>query len=566
MNRHDGSARRMATMLPHIALFGALGCACVGSIGDNDAVPGRPPAATTPPANATSDPAIEQACSTSYSPGHVSIHRLTNDEYNNTVRDLLFTASRPGDRFDPSPRGRSGFSNDSDGLAISDVLVASYYAAAEALAKEVLASKGKTGGAYEKLVTCAPSAACAEASITSLARRAYRRPASAGEIKALMGVFGADADFDTGIQDAIIAILMNPKFLFVHVTDPKSRTEGAPFVIDAHGLAARLSYALWQTMPDAELSQLADSGQLNDRSALAAQVTRMLKDPRIGGLLATLRNDWAGLATLADPAGKLQGLDDGVRASMVTEVDAFLGDLVKNDKSFLNVVSGDYAFADKTMATYYGVPFPGTDPTSFVPVKLPANRKGLVTSAAILTATAGDVTYTHLVHRGKWMTHQVLCTPPPPPPGKTPPIDPNAGGGTPREKLLAHVKNPACSGCHVVMDAVGIGLENYDPFGKWREVYPGSVAIDASGTLPDGKSFTTPIEMLDDLAGDDQTKTCLAQQMLSYAVTRAMTSTDDLCVSKAIGVASVTPTGRFSDLVLKIVRSRQFFMQTGEAP
>jgi hypothetical protein len=191
-----------------------------------------------------------------------------------------------------------------------------------------------------------------------------------------------------------------------------------------------------------------------------------------------------------------------------------------------------------------------------------------VTTAAVLTATAGDVTYTHPVHRGKWMTHQVLCTPPPPPPGGIPSVDFDPSkGGTPREKLLAHVSNPACSGCHQVMDTVGLGLENYGPFGAWRDTYEESgTKVDASGTLPDGKAFVQPLDMLADLAQDDQTRTCLAQQILSYAVTRAMTSTDDLCVSKAIGTASVTPTGTFSDLVIKVVRSRQFFMQTGEAP
>ena len=572
MKTYADIAKSATIMLPGMALVGALACACVGSIGDGDLLGGGgggAGAGAAGPISATSDPAIDKACSATYAPGHVSIHRLTNEEYNNTVRDLLFTRTRPADAFDPSGRGLSGFANDSDGLHISDGLIAAYYNAAEALAKEVIASKSKPGGAYGQLVTCAPSDACRETTIRAFATRAYRRPVTADEVAALVAVAKNDSDFDTGIADVITAALVNPKFIFVYVSDPQSRVEGKPFAVSAHGLASRLSYALWQTMPDAELFQAADSGKLGDPAVLQAQVTRMLKDPRVGSMLKTLRNDWAGLSTLADPAGSLVGLDDKVRTSMVGEVDSFLADLVGHDKSFLNVVSADYSFANQAMATYYGLPFTGSDPTAFVQVKLPANRKGIVTTAAVLTATAGDVTYTHPVHRGKWVTQQILCTPPPPPPAGLPSVnfDPATGGGTPRQKLLAHVNNPKCIGCHQVMDTVGLGLENFGPFGKWRDAYPGTAgAVDATGTLPDGKSFTEPIAMFDAISQDEQTKACLAQQMLSYVVTRAMTSADDYCVSKAIGVASITPSGSFSDLVTKVVRSRQFFMQTGEAP
>lgn len=548
-----------SAVLPPVALVAALACACVGSIGDGGDLVA---------AKGSGDPGIEKACSATYAPGHVSIHRLTNEEYNNTVRDLLHTQTRSADAFDPSSRGLSGFTNDSDGLKISDALVASYYDAAEALAKEVLASKSKSGGAYAQIVTCAPSAACAESTIRALAARAYRRPVTNDELSSLLAVFHSDTDFDLGLQDVITALLVNPKFLFVYVTDPKSRVAGAPFALDAYELAARLSYALWQTMPDDELAKLAESGKLTEPAVLEAQVRRMLKDAKVASLLQSLRNDWAGLSTLADPAGSLVGLDDNVRASMVGEVDAFLRDIVTNDKSLLNVVSGTSSFADETMATYYGVAFTGGDRASFARMNLPPNRRGLVTSAAVLTATAGDVAYTHPVHRGKWITHQVLCTPPPPPPGGLPAVDFDPSqGGTPREKLLAHVKNPACNGCHQVMDTVGLGMENYGPFGKWRDAYPGKAGgVDASGTLPDGVSFTHPVEMFDAIAKDEQTKACLAQQMMAYAVTRAMTSADDRCVGKAIGTASVTPTGTFSDLMIKVVRSRQFSMQTGEAP
>lgn len=517
------------------------------------------------------DPGTSAACGTSYAPGHVAIHRLTNDEYDNTVRDLLFTTSTPATAFDPSPAGASGFENDSDALIISDDLIAAYYTAGEALAKGVIATKGTAGGAYAQIVTCSPSAACAQTVVTNLATRAYRRPVTSTEVATLMGVYGQDTDFDTGIQDVINAILVNPKFIFVYTTSAQSQTAGATFAVDDYALASRLSYALWQTMPDAQLTQLAQAGQLHQATTLQAQVDRMLKDPKVSSMLKSLRNDWAGLLTLADPNGTLVGLSDDVRAAMVGEVDAYLQDIVTSDRSFLDVLTGQYAFVNQKMATYYGVPFPGSDPNAYVKVALPADRTGVVTTPGILTATAGDVAYTHPVHRGHWLTQKITCTPPSPPPQNTNETftNPSTSGESPRQALASHTSNPACAGCHVVMDTLGLGLENYDPFGQWRTIYPNVPGtIDASGTLPPpgDKPFTNGLDMYADLAAADGTRACLAEQLMAYVLTRALTSTDDLCVVNAIGTASVTPTGAFSETIKLIAQSRQFLMQTGEAP
>lgn len=556
-----------------LALAGALTtAACVGSIGDGGA-PGGGAGGNggTAGADAGAGAVTTLSCGSDYAPGHVAIHRLTNDEYDNTVDDLLFTTATPGTGFDPSPAGASGFSNDSDALIISDDLVAAYYTAAESLAKGVIGSKGTAGGAYSKIVTCTPSTTCAQTVVTNLATRAYRRPVTSDEVTTLMGVYGKDTDFDTGIQDVINAILVNPKFIFVTAMGPQSQTAGATFAVDDYTLASRLSYALWQTMPDDTLFQLAQAGQLHEPATLQAQVARMLEDARVSRMLKSLRNDWAALLTLADPNGHLVGLSDDVRAAMVGEVDAFLQDLVAKDKSFLDVLTGQYAFVDQTMASYYGIPFPGSDPNAYVQVALPVDRTGVVTTPGIMTATAGDVAYTHPVHRGHWMTQKITCTPPSPPPQNTNETftNPSTTGESPRQALAQHTSNPACAGCHAQMDAFGLGLENYDMFGKWRTTYPNVPGtIDASGTLPppSSKAFSDGLSMFADLAADDGTRACLAQQLMSYVMTRALTSTDDQCVVKSIGTTSVTPGGSFSETIAMIVLSRQFLMQTGEAP
>jgi hypothetical protein len=564
----EANMRRIYSLI----LFGALAtAACVGKIGDEGNAVLKGGAGSGGTSTGAGNAVTASACGTSYAPGHIAIHRLTNDEYDNTVDDLLFTTSTPGTAFDPSPAGQSGFENDSNALILSDDLIAAYYTAGEALAKEVIASKATPGGAYAQIVTCAPSAACAQSTISAFATRAYRRPVTSDELATLTGVFNADTDFDTGIQDVINAVLMNPKFIFVYTTGAQSQVDEATFAIDDYAIASRLSYALWQTMPDAQLTSLAQAGQLHDPTTLQGQVTRMLKDPRVASMLKSLRNDWAALNTLADPNGTLVGLADDVRASMVGEVDAFLQDLVVNDKSFLNVLTGNYAFVDQNMASYYGIPFTGSNPTAFVQVALPVDRTGLVTTPGILTATAGDVAYTHPVHRGHWLTQKITCTPPSPPPQNTNETfnNPSTSGETPREALAQHTSNPACAGCHASMDVLGLGLENYDPFGNWRTTYPSLPGtIDATGTLPppDTQSFTNGLDMYADLAQDDGTRACLAQQIMAYALTRALTSTDDLCVVRAIGVASVTPTGSFSNTMQLIAGSRQFLMQTGEAP
>jgi hypothetical protein len=508
------------------------------------------------------------AC-TVQSPGHVPIHRLTRAEYDHTVADLLYTQSHPASAFDPDRIGVSGFSNDSDGLPVSDDLTTAWYGAAEQLSAEFLASKGKPGGAYGRLVTCVPSMACAQTTLTSLASRAFRRPVTADELAALMQVYGASGDFDTGLSDALIALLMSPKFMFVSATGPASQDPSASWGLDDYALASRLSYGLWQTMPDDALLSLAEAGQLHDPVTLKAQVARMLADAgRMRGFLETFRDDWVGLQSLASPTASLMGLDDATRLAMVGEADAFLSDLVQNDRSLLTLLTARTSFVNGAMAAYYGMSFPGSDPSEFVPMALPANRRGLVLSPAVLTVTALDVNFTHPVHRGKWAVRYVLCAAPPPAPPGIPALNPDpAKGGTPREKLAQHTASPTCNACHAVMDTVGLGLENYDPFGRWRDTYgAGGAAIDPSGTLPDGESFTTPTQMYDDLAEDAQARACLASGMMAYLLTRAMASPDDACAAEQLAAAHVTPDSHFSELVAAIAQSPQFLTQTGEAP
>ncbi|MGZ3742309.1 MAG: DUF1592 domain-containing protein [Pseudobdellovibrionaceae bacterium] len=512
-------------------------------------------------------------CGVDYKAGRTTIHRLTNEEYNNTVRDLLFTNLHPADAFPTSSIGYSGYTNDSDALKTYAELVSDYYNAAEALANNVLSSKSVQGGAYSKIAGCALSTnvniqTCATNTVQQLATRAFRRPLSSGEVSQLMTVFNQSGNFDMGLGDVITSILMSPKFLFVSIVSPQSRINGAEFNISEYELASRLSYFLWQSMPDDELMSLASKNQLHTSEILKQQVQRMLKDAKVDSFLKILRNEYLNLSNLANFS--VPTLDDNLRLSMVQETDLFLQDLVANDRSLLNIVNGSYTFVNKALADLYGIAFNGNSPSDFVKVTSAAtNRIGVGTQASVLTATAGEVSVTHPVKRGKWVTNRILCAePPPPPPGIAPiNLDPTAPGGSIRDRLIAHANNPSCFGCHEVMDNVGLGLENYDPFGRWRTSYLSSgTAIDATGVLPDKSTFATPQEMYQHLAQSDQVHACLPQQMMAYALTRAVESADDHCVAKALGISYVGAYTKLSDLVAGIVFSNQFQKQTGEAP
>ncbi len=525
----------------------------------------QPDAEIVAPAQA--DPVTpDQACNFA-TPGHTPIHRLTNEEYNNTLRDLLFTDLRPADAFDPDVTGISGFRNDSNALTMSDDRVAAYLAAADTVTTEFIASKGVPGGAYGRIVTCGETQDCAVQTLFQFASRAWRRPVTTEELITIVGFFNAAGAFTTGLHDAMMYILMSPKFLFEYALDPRAQLDGVPFQVDDYALAARLSYALWQAPPDDSLTVCAQLHILAVPEVLFAQVTRMLRDPKAASMRKSIRNDWLQLQILATAPSETTGVPDAMRDSLIGEVDTFLDDLFGSDRSLLELMSGQYGFMDANLANFYGVPFTGTDPSQFVRTQLPARRTGLVTSAAVLTANASGLTFTHPVHRGRWVMDNLTCDAPSPPPPGIPIVsfDPSQGG-TPREKLTAHL-SAGCIGCHARMDTLGLGLENYDASGQWRDAYPGNVGpVDASGSLYDGESFTQAVEMFDDLAALDATRACLARHVLAYAVGHAVTSASDLCAARTIGTVAVTPNGSLSQLIRLIVQSPQFQMQTGEAP
>ncbi|MFO0598217.1 MAG: DUF1592 domain-containing protein [Myxococcaceae bacterium] len=545
-----------------VAVLAATGCE--GSI-DGTVEGVTPPRADDP---TVVGPPAKGSCSGTA--GHYALRRLTNREYTNSVQDLLFTTARPGDALQESPTGASGFTNDSYALSIYSALVGTMYDQAETLAHAVIASKGTSNGAYGKLVTCQPSqSTCALDTVTRLARRALRRQPTAEDLDAtngLMGVFAAGGTFDQGLNDVLVTLLTHPEFLTIPVVDAQSLNPSARFALDDDEVASRLSYFLWESMPDDALFALADSKQLHDPAVLSAQVKRMLGDARAAHLKATLRDELAGVLSFSRSDFTQLGQTNALRDAMVGETDAFFDDLIKNDRSPLSLLDSQQRFANKTLADFYGLTFPAnTNPATFV--SLASDRRGLATQAAVLVSTAGgSASFTNPIKRGHWLASKVLCAEPPPPPPMVPPL-PAAGGSTAtiRDRLSVHVANPSCAGCHVTMDAVGLGAENYDALGRWRTTYSDGHAVDATGALPDGTAFSDSRAMFDAIANSEQARGCVAQQFFKLALNRALQG-DDVCAAEKIASVHVAQGATLSGLLTAIASSDQFLTQTGEAP
>lgn len=530
--------------------------------------------------NANAPFSVEQrSCGTTFAPAKVQVHLLSNDEYNNSVADLLYTNKIGSDLgiFEARAPGPSGFLNDTSAFTISDLTIEKYWDAAVALANDVIASKSTSNGAYSKIAPCAvgvtavPST-CVDSVVRNLGLRAWHRPLSeAGsnnEFSRLKAIVTAATNFDTGLNDLIKALLISPNFLFVSITSAQSTSEGAVFNLDNYQLATRLSYFLWQSIPDDQMLADAAAGRLTQPSVLSATVARMLADPKSQRLSNTMANEWAHLASLSNLA--TPGLDAGIKVAMETETRMMFNEIVRSDASLINLTSSKSSFLNQALANYYGVPFSGADPSKFYKTSLAStNRTGIFGHGSFLVLTSGSPTETRPVKRGKAVANDWICSdiaPPPPnvePAGDLSTLPANA---TPRQVLAVHTASASCRGCHNVLDPYGFALETYDPFGKPRTVYAslGNAPIDSSGVLVNGFGFQSTNELINYVSKDQATKTCLARKIMSLALTRSTANSDDRCIASVIS-QSYAET-KFSDVVQAIVASRQFQTQKGEAP
>jgi hypothetical protein len=429
----------------------------------------------------------------------------------------------------------------------------------------------------KRIFVCRPARAsdedrCARTIVSTLARRAYRRPVTDDDIRMPLGFYKdarRDGDFDAGIEMALRAILTSPEFLIRVERDPANAAPGRPYRISDLELASRLSFFLWSSIPDDELLDLAERGKLHDAVVLEQQVRRMLADLRSESLVTSFADQWLYLRNLAavGPDPRLfPDFDDNLRQAMRSETQLLFETVMKENRSVIDLLSADYTFLNERLARHYGIP--NVYGSNFRRVALPSGsvRGGLLGQGSILAVTSYG-NRTSPVLRGKWILENILGTPPPPPPPNVPPLKDNPTVGrvlTMRERMAEHRSNPACSGCHQLMDPIGLSMEHFDAVGRWRNRGEGDTAIDASGGLPSGATF-------DGIAGlkrallsrPESFVTTVTEKLLTYGLGRGLEYYDSPAVRSIVREAANNDYC-FSSLVLGIVKSTPFQMRRSQ--
>jgi hypothetical protein len=409
---------------------------------------------------------------------------------------------------------------------------------------------------------------CAEKIISTLARKAYRRPVTETDLKPLLQFYAKGREmggFDAGIRRALTAILANPYFLYRAEPAPQTVKAGSIYRINDLELASRLSFFLWSTVPDEELLNVAASGKLRQPDVLQAQVKRMLADKRSETLASNFAFQWLNIGKLAeiDPDANLFPYAGDPRDDFRTELRMFIDSVFREDRNVLELLTADYSYLNERLALHYGIRNVKGD--SFRRVTLPdSKRYGLLGKGGILMLTSYP-NRTAPVLRGAWILERITGTPPAPPPPNVEALKENKVGQkalTMRELLAQHRSKPGCFSCHGVMDSLGFALENFDATGRWREKdrFAGEV-IDASGELPDGSHINGPNDLRKALlAKPDQFVQTLTEKLLMYSLGRPV-EYHDMPTVRAIVRAAEKDNYRFSSIVMHIINSEPFQMR-----
>lgn len=414
--------------------------------------------------------------------------------------------------------------------------------------------------------SAAEEAACAKKILAGLTRRAFRRPVTDADVNPLLNLYRQartdGADFDEGIGTALQAMLVSPDFLFRVERDRKGATPGSSQRLDDYELASRLSFFLWSSVPDDELLKLAGEGKLKDPAVRAAQLARMLEDPKSEAFIQNFGGQWLYLRTLSQAkpdADIFASFDEDLRFAFRRETELFLASILRNHDSVLDMLAANYTFLNQRLAEHYKIP--GVYGAHFRRVELhDSPRGGLLGQGSILTVTSYP-NRTSVVQRGKWILENLLGTPPPPPPADVPELQAKAKDGRKlglREAMELHRGNGICASCHGRMDPIGFALENFNAVGEWRDEDAGN-RIDAKGKLPNGAEFDGPAglkKLLLDQHRDEFVQT-VAEKLLIYALGRGLEPCDRPTV-RAITARAARENYRLTAFVSAIVESTPF--------
>jgi hypothetical protein len=556
---------------------------CVGSIGSTNPGEGNePPGSNTPPGSEkpptkkpdpppVTTPGVAAVECKDFTTGPV-FHRLNRTEFQNSVNSLLGTKLPLRDDL-PDDNLVDGFDNSAD-VTVSATLMQKYLSAAQKAVDAALgdaALAGKLGG------NCDVNAAdCTRKTLTVFLPKAFRRPVQDAEINEYANYSTiCKSSPKAGLSCALQAALVSPKFLYraellgpeasdavCGVSDPlisATRNDLSP-----HAYAARLSYFLTSSAPDAELLDLAAQGKLNDPAVIAAQVDRLLA-PAVSGkfdrpFIESLPSQWLQIekAKSAAPAPSLYPTwDEPLKEAMQLESKMYFAEMVRENRSALELIRSNFTYLNERLAKHYGITGV-TGPQMRKVDTTGTARGGILTQASFLTATSSTEN-TSIVHRAKWVLNNVLCVSIPDPPDgvDTTALPAGAAGLTNRDSLEMRTANPPCSGCHAQMNPIGYGLEVFDAIGGLRTTQNGKT-IDPSGTLPGAGAFKNGDEMMEILKKDERVPMCLTRKLLTYALGRGMDAKCDEPAMKALVDAFKADDFKLKNHIVRIAQSELF--------
>ncbi|MCH2114953.1 MAG: DUF1592 domain-containing protein [Pirellulales bacterium] len=516
-------------------------------------------------------------------PGRVTIRRLNREEYRYSVYDLLGVDFPVYDHFPADDTGY-GFDTIGDVLTVPPPLMEKYFSAAEEIVSRIADPRelqpSKKNAAMIKAVFFdgAPPAEpgkrlkYARRIIEQLAERAFRRPVEETIVEKLVSLSTTDleeedASFEAAVGRALVAILVSPRFLYRAELQPAPDDPRQVHPLDEYALAARLSYFLWSSIPDRQLFDLAEQGQL--RAELPQQVTRMMADPKSNRFVENFVGQWLRTRNVEGifKAGDLRQQLGHLRPAMRRETEMLFAHVMRSDCDVIDLIAADYTFLDERLAEFYGIP--GVEGKTARLVKLPADspRGGVLAHAGVLLVTSSP-NRTSPVKRGRFILDNILGTPALPPPPEVPAIEESIKGVTwkmsVREQLALHREDPVCASCHDRMDPLGLGMENFDAIGRWRDTDDGE-PIDSSGQLASGEEFSGIGELRKILVGKRRLfYRCLTRKMMIYAIGRGIEYTDTPTIESIVD-AMIDGKGRFSTMLLAVIQSPQFQSRRGGA-
>ena len=431
----------------------------------------------------------------------------------------------------------------------------------------------------QAIFTCLPSSnaaeaeqeACAREIISTLARRAYRRPVTEIDVDPLVAVYRdgrTERDFDFGIELALEALLSMPEFLMRIYQEPVDLTPGEPYRLNDLELATRLSFFLWRSIPDDALIDLAAAGRLSDPEVLPAQIRRMLVDDRATRFMNDFVGQWLQIRNINEqaPDGALFAqFNDTLRKAMVQETQLFFESQVREDRPIQELLTANYSFLNEQLARHYGVD--DIYGSRFRRVELADDRRhGLLGQASLLTVTS-YANRTSVVLRGKWVLETLLGAPPPPPPPNVPPLEEDEAGAAPtslREKMEQHRRNPVCATCHTEMDQLGFAMEHFNAIGQWRETDRGAeidATIDWAGrTIENPRAFREAL-----VAKGDEFERTVVEKLLTYALGRGVDYYDAPTIRRIVRDVADADY-RWSAIIEGVVRSMPFQMRRPADP